>query len=181
MTWYNDYVVNFYNTIKNDFVIYDPDGEILSKVVPFSEGAKNKWIKVFNEITSYQNSDSENEYMKSMYPKQKSYIPRFALLLNTLYAYDDTTTSINEISEKAMDGAIELSKYFVLMAKKHKLNTIEYAEVKKVAGKNEDKSTKEKITEILKKDPNAKAAFISSILGVSKKTVYQYINEIKGK
>lgn len=181
MTWYNDYVVNFYNTIKNDFVIYDPDGEILSKVVPFSEGAKNKWIKVFNEITSYQNSDSENEYMKSMYPKQKSYIPRFALLLNTLYAYDDTTTSINEISEKAMDGAIELSKYFVLMAKKHKLNTIEYAEVKKVAGKNEDKSTKEKIIEILKKDPNAKAAFISSILGVSKKTVYQYINEIKGK
>lgn len=181
ITWYNDYIVNFYNTIKNDFVIYDPDGEILSKVVPFSEGAKNKWIKVFNEITSYQNSDSENEYMKSMYPKQKSYIPRFALLLNTLYAYDDTTTSINEISEKAMDGAIELSKYFVLMAKKHKLNTIEYAEVKKVAGKNEDKSTKEKIVEILKKDPSAKAAFISSILGVSKKTVYQYINEIKGK
>lgn len=177
--WYNDYIVNFYNTIKNDFVIYDPDGEILSKVVPFSEGAKNKWIKVFNEITGYQNSDNENEYMKSMYPKQKSYIPRFALLLNTLYAYDDTTTSISEISEKAMDGAIQLSRYFVLMAKKHKLNTMEYAEVKKVAVQNDNKSTKEKIEEMLKKDPKTKVAFISTILGVSKKTVYQYINELK--
>ena len=33
--------------------------------------------KDFNEITNYQNSDEENEYLKSMYPKQKSYIPLF--------------------------------------------------------------------------------------------------------
>lgn len=37
----------------------------------------------------------------------------------------------------------------------------------------------EEIAEILKKDPTAKVAFISSILGVSKKKVYQHINDLK--
>ena len=180
VAWYNDYIVNFYNKIKYNIIELDPDGEINSWIIPFSEEAKKLWINIFNEITSYQNSDNENEYMKSMYPKQKSYIPRFALLLNTLYHYDDPENNqLNHISEKAMEGAIKLSKYFVLMAKKHKLNTIEYSEVKKVAAMNENKSTKEKISEILKKDPTAKVAFISSVLGVSKKTVYQHINDLK--
>jgi ABC-type oligopeptide transport system ATPase subunit len=177
--WYNDYVVNFYNVIKKHVIKYDPDGEIKSKIVPLSDGAKRLWIEVFNKITSHQNSDDENEYMKSMYPKQKSYIPRFALILNTLYAYDNTENSMDYISERSMAGAIKLSEYFVLMAKKHKLNTIEFSDVKKVVNQNENKSTKEKIFEILKKDPNTKVTYISSILGVSRKTVYQYINEIK--
>ena len=178
--WYNDYVVNFYNKIKKDVIVYDTDGEVKSKISNLSDGAKKLWIDIFNKITGHQNSDDENEYMKSMYPKQKSYIPRFALLLNTLYFYDDPeNNTLNIISEKAMSGAIKLSNYFVLMAKKHKLNSIEFAEVKKVVVQNENKTTKEKIIEILRKDPNTKAAFISSILGVSKKTVYQYINELK--
>jgi hypothetical protein len=179
--WYSDYVVNFYNIIKQKVIQYDPDGEIKSHIIPLSDGANKLWIEVFNKITSYQNSDSENEYMKSMYPKQKSYIPRFALLLNALYSYEDDSNSIDYISEKAMAGAIKLSEYFVLMAKKHKLNSIEFSEVKKVVVQNENKSTKEKIHEILRKDPATKVAYISSILGVSRKTVYQYINELKEK
>jgi hypothetical protein len=180
--WYNDYIVNFYNHINVDVIKYDPDGEIKSKIALLSKEAKALWIDIFNEITNYQNSDDENEYMKSMYPKQKSYIPRFALLLNTLYYYDNPTNNyIDLISEEAMKGAVKLSKYFVLMAKKHKLNSMEYSEVKKIVTQNENKTTKEKIIEILKKDPTAKVASISSILGVSKKTVYQYINELKEK
>ena len=177
--WYNDYVVNFFNHINHDVIKYDPDGEIKSKIANLSPGAKKLWIDIFNEITNYQNSDDENEYMKSMYPKQKSYIPRFALLLNTLYSYDDPTSNyIDVISEEAMKGAIKLSNYFVMMAKKHKINSMEYSEVKKVVVQNENKSTKEKIIEILKKDPKAKVSSISNILGVSRKTVYQYVNEI---
>jgi len=177
--WYNDYVVDFYNVVRREIIKFDPDGEVRSRIIPLSEGAKKLWINVFNKITSYQNSDNENEYMKSMYPKQKSYIPRFALLLNTLYAYDDENSSMSSISEKSLEGAIKLSEYFVLMAKKHKLNSIEFSEVKKVVSQNENKTTKEKIVEILRKDPSTKVSFISSVLGVSKKTVYQYINEMK--
>ena len=178
--WYNDYVINFFNIIKQNVMQLDSDGGIKSIIASFSPEAKKLWVEVFNRITSYQNGDDENEYMKSMYPKQKSYIPRFALLLNTLYYYDNNKDyRIDVISEKAMAGAIKLSEYFVLMAKKHKLNTIEYSEVKKIAVQNENKTTREKIVEILKKDPTSKVAYISSILGVSRKTVYQYINEIK--
>jgi len=178
--WYNDYIVNFYNMIKLTILNYHPDGEIKSKIAILSDGAKKLWVDIFNKITSHQNSDEENEYMKSMYPKQKSYIPRFALLLNTLYWYDDKDNySLGIISEKAMKNAIELSTYFVLMAKKHKISSIEYSEVKKVITQNENKTTKEKIIEILNKDPNTKVTYISSILGISKKTVYQYINELK--
>ena len=178
--WYNDYIVNFYNMIKITTLTYDPDGEVKSKIAHLSEGAKKLWIEIFNKITTHQNSDDENEYMKSMYPKQKSYIPRFALLLNTLYWYDDNqNNTLGIISEKAMKGAIELSKYFVLMAKKHKLNSIEYSEVKKIVVQNDNKTTKEKIMEIYKASPNVKINDIASILGLSRKTVSIYMKDIK--
>jgi len=178
--WYNDYVVNFYNKIKHEVIQLDTDGEIKSKIAFQSEDSKKQWIRIFNEITAHQNSDDENEYMKSMYPKQKSYIPRFALMLNTLYWYDDPTQNqLGVISEKSMLNAEKLSKYFVFMAKKHKLSTIEYNDVKKIVMQNESKSTKDKIFEILSKDPTTEVKFMASILGVSKKTVYQYLKEIK--
>lgn len=178
--WYNDFIVDFFDFIKNKFIKKDAEGEIIPIISSMSEGAKKQWIRIFNEITTHQNSDDENEYMKSMYPKQKSYIPRFALLLNTLYWFTDPDNfQVNEISEKAMLGAEKLSKYFVLMAKKHKLNTIEYTEVKKVVNQNSNKTTKEKIIEIYKSSPNVKINDIASVLGLSRKTVSLYMKEIK--
>jgi hypothetical protein len=177
--WYNDYVVNFYNKIKHEVIKLDTDCEIKSKIAFQSDESKKQWIRIFNEITAHQNSDDENEYMKSMYPKQKSYIPRFALMLNTLYWYDNPEQNqLGVISEKSMLNAEKLSKYFVFMAKKHKLSTIEYNDVKKIVNQNENKSTKDKIFEILSKDPTTEVKFMASILGVSKKTVYQYLKEI---
>lgn len=75
------------------------------------------WVEKFNEISDKQNSENENEYFKSMYPKQKSYIPRFALILHILHCSVDPVFDIDVISEKAMDGAIRLSDYFVAHAK----------------------------------------------------------------
>lgn len=178
--WYNDYIVNFYNNIQHDIIKLDVEGEILSKIAVLSPEAKKLWVSTFNKITKFQNCDDENEYMKSMYPKQKSYIPRFALILNSLYAYDKPeSNSYDIISKEAMEGAIKLSEYFVLMAKKHKINSIEYSDVKKVVAQNENKSTIEKISEILKKDPDAKVQNMASILGVSRKTVYKHLEKLR--
>jgi hypothetical protein len=82
---------------------------------------KKMWIDKFNEISNKQNSENENEYFKSMYPKQKSYIPRFALILNVLFCTIDDKYSIDVICDKAMEGAIKLSDYFVAHAKKNKI------------------------------------------------------------
>ncbi|MDU9711641.1 DUF3987 domain-containing protein, partial [Helicobacter pylori] len=70
--------------IKKDIIKRNIEMEIEPIISDFSDDAKIEWIRIFNDITNIQNSDQENEYMKSMLPKQKSYIPRFALILNTI-------------------------------------------------------------------------------------------------
>jgi len=75
-------------------------------------------IDIFDE--EFQNNDEENEYLKSMYPKQKSYIPRFALILNTMHSiYKNQKISL-EISKDSILKAEKLSKYFIANAKKIK-------------------------------------------------------------
>ena len=75
--WYNSTITNLRKVIQK--IKQQSDEEDFLKIeVCFSSDAKKIWIEKFNEITEKQNSDNENEYFKSMYPKQKSYIPRFA-------------------------------------------------------------------------------------------------------
>lgn len=178
--WYNDYVVNFYGKIKHEIFNVDAEGDIKPVIVKWNDKSKAHWKRIFNNITTCQRSDDENEYMKSMYPKQKSYIPRFALMLNVLDWYDDPeNNSLYEISEKSILGAEKLSNYFVNMAKKHKISTIEYNDVKSVAIINKDKTTFEKIDEIMKKCPTTKVSHVANILGVSRQTVYNFLKEQK--
>src|SRR5690606_31940870 len=100
--------------------------------------------RIFNEITDVQNSDTENEYMKSMLPKQKSYIPRFALLIHVFNGIGKGDYDLNFISKDSILKAEKLSKYFIAMAKKIKVDSIAVAEIKKVIKKNENKTNKEK-------------------------------------
>ena len=67
-----------------------------------------------------------------MYPKQKSYIPRFALILNVLFCTIDDKYSIDFkiIEADAMKGAIKLSDYFVATAKKIKFEKSEMTRLK---------------------------------------------------
>ena len=62
--------------------------------------AKSEWKRIFNEITELQNNDNESEYMKSIYPKQKAYIPRFALLnvFNSFFNDDMNVLNITKES-----------------------------------------------------------------------------------
>lgn len=85
---YETFINSIYEHVKFNFTEYDNDFEIVVKNAKLSSGARNEWQRIFNDITNVQNSDDENEYMKSMLPKQKSYIPRFALLIHILdYSY----------------------------------------------------------------------------------------------
>src|SRR5690606_33152048 len=69
--WYNDTIVSFYDTMKF-LVKRNTEGELKTLNAYFDSEAKKEWVRIFNEITDIQNSDEENEYMKSMLPKQKS-------------------------------------------------------------------------------------------------------------
>lgn len=173
--WYNDFIINLYNYVKG-LIRYDEDGEILSQIVELNEDAKKEWIRIFNKITSLQNSDKENEYMKSMLPKQKSYIPRFALILHLFDLYTSNRTD-DKVNKQTMLNAEKLSEYFITMAKKVKVDTIEKSEVKKVIYNNQNKTKKEQCIEILENNPNINKSDIADLLGVSRQMIYEYLKE----
>lgn len=176
INWFSDSVVSFFETIKNKVTSLNRDGDIEPVILRFSPDAKKEWIRIFNEITDTQNSDEENEYMKSMLPKQKSYIPRFALLIQ---AFENLDFEKRLISKESILKAEKLSKYFISMAKKIKIDSIEVAEMKGVISNNKTKTTKEKFEMLYLQNPNINKKEVSEQLGVSLQMIYKYIKEIK--
>lgn len=180
LQWYEDFIINMYQHVKRHIVVYDNDNEIRSIVATFSTQAQEEWKRIFNEITVMQNSPMENEYMKSMLPKQKSYIPRFALLINTL---DSMTSSegfpIDFITKDSLLKAERLSRYFINMAKKVKMQSSETFEIKKVMNVNKMKSKKDQVQEMFKANPEFNRSQMADLLGISRQTIQNYINEIK--
>jgi len=175
LEWFNNSMIKFFDTIKYKVIEYDNDFEIVPQIAYLSNEAKKEWVRIFDELTEIQNSDAENEYMKSMLPKQKTYIPRFSLLLNALNNLYCEGGDILLISKESMLKAEKLSKYFIAMAKKIKINTIENLDIKKVINSNQNKTIKDKVLEVFKENPDFNRAELAEILGVSRKTIYKHL------
>lgn len=178
LEWYESTIIRFYEYVKYTFTEYDQDAEIVVKNAKLTNEAKIEWQRMFNEITLVQNSDDENEYMKSMLPKQKSYIPRFALLLHILdYFMDVDTKDPFMVNKESMMKAEKLSKYFIQMAKKVKVNSIEHKEIKDVIYQNKNKSKREMFIEMYTNNPDIDKKRTAEILGVSLQMIYKYMKE----
>lgn len=177
LQFYYDSILSMYETIKNKVVQFDDDGEIVPIVAHFSESAKIEWIRVFNKITDLQNSETENEYMKSMLPKQKTYIPRFALILNCLKSFYNDDIDLLTISKESLLDAEKLSDYFIQSAKKIKVNSLEVNQVKDILQQNSKKSNQQKLFEILKINPEMKKNELAEILGVSVQAIYKMMKK----
>jgi hypothetical protein len=175
--WYSDTIIAFFDTIKNRLIQRNEEGLILPRVVKFGSESKTEWMRIFNEITNIQNSDNENEYMKSMLPKQKSYIPRFALLIHIFNSIGQIGYNLDEVSKDSILKAEKLSKYFVAMAKKVKIDSIEVSEIRKVLKTNDGKSNKEKFKLLFDANPELNKKEVSEQLGVSLQMIYKYIKE----
>lgn len=181
LEWYSASIINFYDAIKTQIIKRNLEDEIDPQIVVFSEEAKIEWIRIFNEITSIQNSYEENEYMKSMLPKQKSYIPRFALLINTIECFFNDKVNLFLISKESMLKAEKLSKYFIAMAKKIKINTVEVHDMKQAIYQNKDKTTKEKFKAMYDANNNLNKQEAADLLGVSRQTIYNLIKDINNQ
>jgi len=180
LQWYEDFTINMYQEVKRRIVTYDNDNQITPIIATFSAGAKQEWQRIFDEITAMQNSPMENEYMKSMLPKQKSYIPRFALLLNTLDSMtSDDPYPLDFITKDAVLKAERLSKYFINMAKKVKMKSSETFELKKLMALHKTKSKKQQVLEVYKVHPDFNRSQMADILGASRQTINTWIRESK--
>jgi hypothetical protein len=175
LTWYNDVIIEFYHNIKK-VTKYTEEGEIEPFIISFDNEAKEEWKRIYNKITAMQNDDAETEYFKSMLPKQKSYIPRFALILANLQQIFDGDLAINK---DIMLKAEMLSDYFISQAKKIKYDSIEKKEAKKLIIANKDKSKKEQCIEIFNANPKINKTELAEMLEVSRMQIHRYLTEVK--
>jgi DNA-binding XRE family transcriptional regulator len=134
-------------------------------------------MRIFNEITNYQNDENENEYLKSMYPKQKSYIPRFSLIIHVFDEFFSEGGNSLLISKESILKAEKLSKYFIATAKKVKVNSIEVSNIK-TSSKN-GKNINEKLKLIHEENPNFNRSQTAELLGVSRVTINKWLKELE--
>ena len=172
--WYVDLIISFYNTIKK-MKMYDDEGTIKPIKVSLTADAKKEWVRIFNKITDRQNSDDENEYLKSMYPKQKSYIPRFALLLHLLEWHFDASKDFRHLSKETMLKAEQLSDYFVNNAKKIRFDSVVVNDMKKVM--KSSSSNADVIRSMYQTNPDFSKTKLAEALGVSIRYVRKIANE----
>lgn len=178
LNWYKEYIVGLFDVIRNKIVKYDEFGNILSELIQFTPESKKEWVRIFNKITDLQNSDTENEYMKSILPKQKSYVARFSLLLNVLYSYHDGTP-MYEIQKKAILGAEKLSDYFINMAKKNKFDAMEQSEMTETIKASGKRTPRDKFEAIYAENPDINRTKVADQLNVSRVTINNWIKAIK--
>ena len=182
LQWYSDTMTNFYNYFKFNFSSINEDLEVETKTAKLSDEAKKEWKKVFNKYTEVQNGDFENEYLKSMYPKQKSYIPRFALIIHALDCYINNKPKDDYllISLDAMEKAIRLSEYFINMAKKVKIkgkisNTMNES-IKNPKGVMSDL---DKVKKVYSDNSEFNRSELAELLGVTRQSIQRHLKKIK--
>jgi hypothetical protein len=177
---YSEFISFFYDQIKTRAVNYDQYDNVISNVIPFSEEADIEWQRIFNEITDKENSDEENEYIKSVLPKLKSYVCRFSLILEVLHSFVEHR-EISCVNVKSVLSAEKLYKYFFLMAKKNKVNTMETNDIKEVIKFSGKRTAFDKFKVLFVDNPNLNRSKISSELNVSRRTIISWIKEIEAK
>ena len=175
LDWYSDYTIGFYDTIKKDVIQYDNEGVIDPITARFTPQAKKEWVRIHDKIIDMQLSDHENEYMKSMLPKQLSYIPRFSLILNTLSSLENENIALDEVSKESVLKAERLSDYFINMAKKIKNQSNIRGEMKKSLRESKKKDKYNKFLEVY--NENVSKTELAEVLGVSRQMIYKYVKE----
>lgn len=178
LKWYKELIISFYDIMKG-IIKRDEEGSIITLTAKFSEEAKKEWMRIFNEMTDVQNNEEENEYLKSMFPKQKSYIPRFACLIHVFDEFMGTGGNALLISKESVLKAEKLSKYFISTAKKIKINSVEVSKIKNKISENKGKNEKEKLFEIWKENNFFNKSETAEILGISRRSVQNWTKEFE--
>ena len=131
------------------------------------------------KITDQENNDEVNQYLKSMLPKQKAYIARFALIIHAFNDFFNEGGDVLTISKESMVKAIKLSEYFIENAKKVKNDTIKVAEIKNIINQNRNKTIAEKIKSLYKANPEFNRSEAAELLGCSRQTIYNHIKNLE--
>lgn len=174
--WWEAYLCQMFDKFRKDVLTYNKFGEIEPRIMRFTSDADHEWERIYNNITDMQNSDEVNEYVKSMLSKQKIYVPRFALILNCLYAYAGLK-EFDWIDGEVMRNAEKLSNYFIAMSKKIKISMIESLGLKDFIRSMKGEPNESIIRAVNEWNPDFNKSELAEILNVSRKTIYKHLKK----
>jgi hypothetical protein len=172
--FYSDVLVQMYESIRMNHVRFDEQGDVYSIEVSYSPDAFNEQLRVNHWITDLENSPHENEYFKSMLPKMKTYLNRFALICHMMEIFEGEKH--HEIQVSSVLKAEQLVNYFIDMAKKVKIDAWEESKLK-TAVYNGDK--KQAFLTMVQSNEKINKTMAARVLGVSRQTIINWMNEVK--
>lgn len=173
--WYEAFICNFYDQIKNKVLEIKFDS-IVPLIVRLDSGADNEWERIYNNLSDMQNSDEINEYVKSMLSKQKSYVPRFALILHCLDCYT-SGKSFGWVDKQTMLNAEKLSNYYIAMSKKIKIQMIETDELKGIIKETKGLTTAEIVQRAHEANPDFKVSELAELLNLTRQAIYKHLKK----
>jgi len=177
LQWYSDYILSLYGHIRNE-IRMNEDGDIISNFVRFSKEAKVELARIMNKITDRQNSEDETEATKTILPKQKTYLPRFAILLHILDCYDNGVDFNSEIEQQTILNAERLVDYFICMAEKIMQDGQDYSNLKASANDKVVKTSADKFAMMYAANPKLNRVEAAGLLKVSRSQIYNWIKQI---
>lgn len=176
LDWYEEKILLFFEYFQKKLK-RDGEGSIYSNLCYFDKGAKVELKRVFNELTALQNSENENEYLKSIYPKQKTYLPRFCLIIHCLKTFFSSGEVTNFISPDTVLNAEKLVKYFIHSAKKVKFETSETTDINNLMRKSTTKE--DKVKDIWTYDKEFNKSKVAELLGISRTLMYKIVKKLE--
>ncbi|MGH2622085.1 MAG: DUF3987 domain-containing protein [Sphingobacterium sp.] len=177
---YESYIRSMYRYVTENLTHIDEHNQLHPITAKLSVGAKKKRREISNRITDAQNSHEDSAYINKVRAKMKSYIPRFAILLDFLNKFNgkNNPNDFMEVSEESMVRAEKLYSYFVAMSRKCK-NSVQGTDTMNfLLEKTKGKKAFDRFKVIYSSDNEINKTQIAVKLNVSRRTVINWANKI---
>ena len=109
----------------------------------------------------------------------RSYIPRFAMILQVIWSSVDDNYEMLTINKSSVLQAEILSEYFINMSKMVKADMKEKNNIRQISAQASGIGPKDKFKAIYKNDPDFNRTHAAEILEISRQTVYRWIKEME--
>ena len=173
--WVASYVESMHSDMK-DKTSYDEEGEVITETYTLTPDAYNSWKAKANAFVDMQNDDKYNQRIKSVLPKMKTYLGRFALICHHLSADKNS----NKVSVESMEKAGKLVTYFLNNAIRVLSDRVKTSNIKTVLGSLKAiSSTTDKVKAVYKSGLPFTNIELAKEIGVSTKTVSRTLAKIK--
>jgi len=170
---YRDAIFHFNSTIERDYLKME-DNNLHSNILRLTTDAKDLFLEYDRELVDLQNSDNEIHYYRGMYAKQRTYTPRFALIIEVIDCITNNKKA-DIITLNSYDKAIKLSRYFINQAKVNKQENVVNSKIQDVYNSISSKPNKEIALALVKAFPKESITKVAETMNVSRNTIYKYL------